>query len=760
MLTLSFVNETISGFWQGWCVDREIGEGAHGIVFHASSDNQEAAIKVISIPQNPGEITSFMAEGNNEATTRTYFLEIVNHYIDEVRIMEKLKDEPNVVQIRDYQIVEHEGEIGWDIYIMMELLTPFQDYLSRAETDEALAVKIGKDICAALIACASFQIIHRDIKPENIFVDNRGVFKLGDFGIARRLERKTASLSQKGTYNYMAPEVLRSEGYTENVDLYSLGIVMYRLVNNNRIPFLDPDKQLVTYQERQEAFERRMAGEEIPDPVNASPAMAALIGKACRFDPEERYQTAEEMLRALLRFCEIRENDDRAARHFINSLEKTRAGTKRKIIVLMALILAVMAAAGGGYYQYVNSKRIYEPGKQNFAIEWQDEELKAAVCDALGKSRTDTVMADELYELKELDASNDLEDGEEARYTIEDISDLIHCPNLEKLNLKGNNISDISVLSELTSMKELVIENNQINDIAALSDCKGLALLEAGDNKISDLSPLGTLAGLKNLRVENNRIKDIAALHNLNALELLDIRENQITDLGPLKENKKDLKLYIDIEQFAALTDDMVGLTGVTKLNIEAFKEYVAKRYDVGRLAEMEWLVQLSMEDVQIQDSGFVSSLTELKYLSLCNAGLSELPPVGGLKGLEVLVLRDNEISSVADMPELPALYYLGLCRNKMKDLEGLDKLPVLEELDLHDNEIGDISGIEALTTLWVLDLETNRVTDLEPLRGMDHLTELYLYDNDIADASPIDELMKNGLENDPFEERDRLRFE
>lgn len=72
-------------------------------------------------------------------------------------------------------------------------------------------IRLGIDICKALELCQKYNVIHRDIKPENIFVSGSGDFKLGDFGIARTIERASSGLSKKGTYNYMAPEVYRGK---------------------------------------------------------------------------------------------------------------------------------------------------------------------------------------------------------------------------------------------------------------------------------------------------------------------------------------------------------------------------------------------------------------------------------------------------------------------------------------------------------------------------------------------------------------------
>ena len=118
----------------------------------------------------------------------------------------------------------------------------------------------------------------------------------------------TAGFSQKGTVSYMAPEVARGMDYDARVDIYSLGIMLYRLLNRNRMPFLESDKQMTSPAERKNAVDRRMRGEVLPPPCEASPDLARLILKACAYHPEGRFASAEEMKNALLRIAEKRKN--------------------------------------------------------------------------------------------------------------------------------------------------------------------------------------------------------------------------------------------------------------------------------------------------------------------------------------------------------------------------------------------------------------------------------------------------------------------
>lgn len=294
----------IKNVWPDWEITEQIGRGSYGVVYKAVRKyrglESVSAIKVISVPLDESELDELKYEGMNENDTKKYLQQVVDEIIGEIQLMESLKGIQNIVSVEDYKVVESEDSIKWDIYLRMELLTPLNKYLCDKKMGEKLAIKLGIDICNALIFCEKRNIIHRDIKPENIFVNDFGDFKLGDFGIARKLENMTFGMSQKGTFNYMAPEAATGSFYDASVDLYSLGIVLYRMMNENRMPFLNPEKQILSPEDRRSAFERRMSGEEFSAPVNASDKFAKVILKACAFKPADRFTSASQMKKALL----------------------------------------------------------------------------------------------------------------------------------------------------------------------------------------------------------------------------------------------------------------------------------------------------------------------------------------------------------------------------------------------------------------------------------------------------------------------------
>lgn len=289
--------------WPEWELIEKIGEGSFGKVYKAKRTERGrsfySAIKIISIPASKGELDSVRSEMNNEQSTREYFRNLVEDCIQEIYTMEHFCGNSHVVSFEDFKVVEYLDEIGWDISIRMEYLTSFMDYCTGKELTEKEVIKLGCDLAMALIYCRKLNIIHRDVKPENIFVSRFGDFKLGDFGIAREQAHTMSNMSKKGTYSYIAPEIYKGEKYDSSIDIYSLGIVLYKLMNQNRLPFLSLDKQLITYRDKETALARRMAGEKMPAPVNASAAFSHIILKACAYEPGKRYRKPEDMLRDL-----------------------------------------------------------------------------------------------------------------------------------------------------------------------------------------------------------------------------------------------------------------------------------------------------------------------------------------------------------------------------------------------------------------------------------------------------------------------------
>ena len=289
--------------WPGWETVKLLGRGSFGAVYEIRrevfGEVERAALKCITIPQSESEITQLREEGYDEESITGTYKEQLKSIIAEYSMMRKLNGSSYVVSCDDVRYVQHDDGIGWDIFIKMELLTPLTKSLGDS-VSEGTVVRIGSDLCKALGLCRRYSIIHRDIKPANIFVSNNGDYKLGDFGVAKTMER-TSGGTKIGTYDYMAPEVYRGLPYGSTVDIYSLGLVLYWLLNERRGPFMPLPPANQTLSGREQARERRFRGETLPPPAHGSKGLKSIVMKACAYEAKDRYQTAEEMLTDLER---------------------------------------------------------------------------------------------------------------------------------------------------------------------------------------------------------------------------------------------------------------------------------------------------------------------------------------------------------------------------------------------------------------------------------------------------------------------------
>ena len=271
--------------WGEWHIGELIGKGSYGEVYKIYRDvggNREyAAAKYISIPKSEQDKELAYSKGlaTDEESLRSFFETRANTFSKEIDLMMKLRGSANVVRYEAHLKQEKADDVGWD----------------------------SIDICGAIESCQNEKIIHRDVKTENIFIDSDGKYKLGDFGVSREAQGTTMG-TLTGTEDYMAPEIMQHKEYNNNVDIYSIGIVMYRLLNNNRIPFL-PAEGPINDNDISIALSKRIAGtEEIPNPKFADGELARIIKKACENDRHKRYSSPKQMADELKKVLENTEN--------------------------------------------------------------------------------------------------------------------------------------------------------------------------------------------------------------------------------------------------------------------------------------------------------------------------------------------------------------------------------------------------------------------------------------------------------------------
>lgn len=275
--------------WGQWRVGKRIYAGERTCVFELErvrcDKELRCILKVMTIQDQPEEKLA-------ELFART---------IDEIESMELLSDSEYVVGLLNDDVKEIRAEggalRGYDVLLRMEKLDCLSDLLRDGEefSEETISA-LGADLCRALMLAHGRGVVHRDIKPANIFRSGDGRFKLGDFGASGSVRVSGYLETVTGTPAYMAPEVARGEAYGPGADLYSLGVVLYQLLNNNFLPLTEDGS---TYSEREEAIRKRLRGALLPPAPRCGEALNRVLLTACAPEPELRFSSARDFYEAL-----------------------------------------------------------------------------------------------------------------------------------------------------------------------------------------------------------------------------------------------------------------------------------------------------------------------------------------------------------------------------------------------------------------------------------------------------------------------------
>jgi len=260
----------------------ELGRGGMGIVYkaHEESLNRFVAIKVLGehLTEDPGHVERFLREARSAAS--------LNH--------------PNIVQI--YAVSEEDGRH----FFAMEYVSgsSLQQILrSSGSLDPIQVAKIALQTASGLRAAHEQGIIHRDIKPANLLIDDRGLVKIADFGLAlvtSGVSRLTATGMFMGTPGYLSPEQCLDQDPDHRTDIYSLGVTLYEALSG-KVPFT-ADSPL--------ALLRQIVDVEPPDlgelKPEVDPELRTIVARMMTKDRDLRVASCAELIGELEKFLESR----------------------------------------------------------------------------------------------------------------------------------------------------------------------------------------------------------------------------------------------------------------------------------------------------------------------------------------------------------------------------------------------------------------------------------------------------------------------
>ena len=657
--------------WPDWEIIRRLGGGSYGTVYEIRRERlgieEHAAMKLVSFPKDPDEVEEQRCSGYTEESLVNSYRQQMQRFLDEYKLMLELKGGTNIVRCDDFQTVPHEDGIGWDIFIKMELLTPLKKYLGREIMPEQ-TIKLGVDLCKALSLCREKEIIHRDIKPDNILVSDAGDYKLGDFGVAKTAERTMAG-TRTGTPNFVAPEVYHNEPYGKSVDIYSLGMVLYWMLNRRVLPFLPLPPQMPSPDEIQEAMLRRMRGEALPRPADGSRALQDVVLKACAYRPEDRYATPEAFCRALEAACAAdtgmadtlrpaappQEQPSNDADATMGNNWETGAQTETQTDPTdFDTTDATMGTCGtmqsplpdAPTPQQIHRDSDKPPVPEKETSLKNKEGKRTATKRSLNKKRLLTVTSVVVLAVVAIIIlCTGRVSYSESAYCVqitgsvtveklikaERLMNSYECDRIEIYNNTRFNADAMEYLGNMTSLRhlELYLQDNFIN-------------------KDIDISPLSSLTDLESFTLTCNRVADFSPLSHLRNLTHMSLSCKNISDLSPLS-----------------------GLTNLMSLNLYRCES--------------------------VSDLLPLSSLTNLTHLEIRNCKkVSNLMPLAGLMNLEWLNLSDcKNVSDLMPLAGLTDLWNLDIENTSVTSLDGLENMVELSILNAKGCNLTDTSALD-----------------------------------------------------------------
>lgn len=343
------------------------------------------------------------------------------------------------------------------------------------------------------------------------------------------------------------------------------------------------------------------------------------------------------------------------------------AGDSKVVVVTVAENGLVSDAVYGGY----------TIGSVVEEVKLSDSALDSYVRELLGKSASDTIMSDELWEIEELT----LPEG------VQDISDLTRFAGLKTLTIQNATGLDLSVLPQLTTLqtldlsgttlptstldaigtlpelKKLVLQSCAVTAINPLVGLSNLEYLDLTNNSVSDLTAITALEHLKDLYLTNNPVKSITYLNSCLELERLHIENCGVSRLSSLAGNTSLQELYASNNEIS----------------------------DISVLCDCVSLSVLDISDNQVKDVSVIANLPELTYFLASHNQIESLPAFDTATCKLVRInVNNNQLTDLSPLKGLPALNYIFADYNQISDISGLEDCPLLTQLNLFDNPVNE----------------------------------------------------------------------
>ena len=775
-LKCSLTEKMLRAFWPEWHVTRYICAGKFSDVYEIRREyygiSSVSALKVVPFDKNgtPFELDpSFEISDLTGENTAPFDHQAVKSgfshqspaslqdfsfpawFSDEINLMKKLEGVPNIVSIEDTHFhtfrftsgslhMKNGGKpelLSYEdtavVFIRMEEVKGLQELegnLSLSPMSEDEVRKLGIDVCRALTYCEKKQISCLDIRPENLFRDRFENYKIGVFNISRHVETGNSRRYRTGmgTVSYLPPEAFSGDVSDRTVDTYALGLVLYEILNEGRIPFLPLPPLGYSSSQIDTANTRRFHGESLPVPVHADQALWQIIKKACEPLPENRFQSAADFSAALSAYTEPEQDFDPD--------EEVSAFGDDDL---------TFRFSSSPSFQTV--QRVTGPAPQS--VRRPEPESALRIAPEL-ENRGIMSRDDEETETKETDFADgpDKKKGPEKKDSEKKDSEKKgpEKKDSEKKGLekKGPEKKDPEkkgldwrlpavAAAALALIFAAVFMTRGLRAPVRMNASAAVSCMLSGfpDQTASEAAKLSE----KSREILNNtpiEVSDPVLKHSIFSALGISGDELRLCDIRDVVELKLEI---IDADKGKTITK-LSGLENFCSLQKLSMRDCgLNSKAGFSLLQNLPSLQRLDLHDNQISDPAAIRNLTGLTWLNLSKNKISSLSHLKKLTGLQTLALYKNEITDISGLDKMTSLKELYLDDNKITDLSPLKEMKALETLRADNNQIADISPLENLTELKELVLSENKIADASPVRSLRGLKELWIDDNQIKET-------------------------
>ena len=455
-----------------YIIGRVLGQGGFGITYLALDTQLNAKVAIKEFM--PNDIATRIGTTVSVAmdTKSEEFAYGAERFQEEARTLAKFIGNPNIAGVSSYFDENDTSYFVMDYIEGISFKTYIANHGGKISVEETLNVMIP--VLRALTAVHAEGFIHRDVTPDNIYITKDGMVKLLDFGSARySIGDKSKSLDVILKVGYAPKEqYIRRSRQGPFTDVYSCAACFYAAITG----FLPPES--LERLDEDTLVPISQCGIDIPEYLDKA------ILKGLAVQPEDRFQSAAEFLDAIeqQQIVEVPVSGGAAAPATAGGqLDALIAKIRQKpklygaIAAAAVVVLVALTTLTGGGGSGRGGGDLLPTEVPSITIAGQEYSTDEKNLDLQGMGLTDA-----------------------------DIQDLKYMVNLYSLNLRENNITDVSCLTELPRLESLQLSDNSITDLSPLADMTELIDLYVDGNDITDLSPLAEMTQMRYIDVGNN----------------------------------------------------------------------------------------------------------------------------------------------------------------------------------------------------------------------------------------------------------------